>query len=195
MEWERVKARSAFLENQCPDPEKLPLLIPTEDAENMAKKSEGGVVAAVRAAVTPVIVSLGYSVWDIEYVKEGAERYLRVTIDAQAGITIDDCEKVHRAIDPVLDELDPIEEAYHLEVSSPGLERELRTDEHLAACVGEEVEVRLYAPADGAKVWNGTLLPADGSDAIRIAVGETERAFPRASVAAVRTVYRFDDEA
>lgn len=160
----------------------------------MGKKSEGAVVSAVRAAVTPTIESLGYSVWDIEYVKEGAERYLRVTIDSESGITIDDCEAVHRAIDPILDETDPIEESYHLEVSSPGLERELRTDEHLARCEGEEVELRLYAPEGGAKVWNGILLPVGEDGAIRISVGETEHRFPRASVAAIRTVYRFDGE-
>ena len=94
----------------------------------MAKRSGGNIVASVRAAIAPVVEGLGYSIWDLEYVKEGADWFLRVTIDSPSGITIDDCETVHRAIDPVLDEVDPIEGAYHLEVSSPGIERELRTD-------------------------------------------------------------------
>ena len=96
-----------------------------------------------------MVEGLGYTLWDVEYVKEGSEWYLRVTIDSPSGITIDDCERVHRAIDPVIDEHDPIENAYHLEVSSPGIERVLRTDAHLAAFAGEEVEVRLYAAVDG----------------------------------------------
>lgn len=157
------------------------------------KKSSGGVVAAVRAAVVPVIEGLGYSVWDVEYVKEGADMYLRISIDRPDGITIDDCETVHRAIDPVLDEVDPIEEAYHLEVSSTGIERDLRTDAHFDACVGKEVEVRLYAPTDGAKSWTGILLPRGENGDIRLTVGETEKSFPRAAVAAAKTVFRFED--
>lgn len=161
----------------------------------MAKKNgSGGVVAAVRAAVTPTIEGMGYDVWDIEYVKEGADMFLRVTIDKPEGITIDDCEAVHRAIDPLLDEADPIEEAYHLEVSSPGIERDLRTDAHFAACVGEEVEVRLYAPADGAKVWTGELLPLGEDGSVRLLTAAGEKVFPRAAVAAAKTVFRFEDE-
>ena len=159
----------------------------------MAKKGAGSVVSAVREAIVPVIEGLGYSVWDLEYVKEGAEMYLRVTIDKPEGINIDDCEKVHRAIDPVLDEADPIEESYHLEVSSPGIERELRTDEHFDACVGEEVEIRLYAPAEGAKSHTGELLPRGENGEIRIRTAEGEKSFPRAAVAAAKTVFRFEN--
>lgn len=159
----------------------------------MPKKSSGGVVAAVRTAVVPVIESLGYDVWDVEYVKEGADMYLRITIDRPEGITIDDCETVHRAIDPVLDEADPIEDAYHLEVSSPGLERDLRTDAHFAACMGKEIEVRLYAPADGAKVWTGELLGLSEDGSVRLLTNGAEKVFPKAAVAAARTVFRFED--
>jgi ribosome maturation factor RimP len=96
----------------------------------------------------PVAESLGYFIWDVEYVKEGARQILRITIDTEAdeGITIEDCEKMHRAIDPVLDEADPIESAYYLEVSSPGIERELKYDFHFLACEDWDVEVKLYAP-------------------------------------------------
>ena len=84
----------------------------------MAKGSKN-VVSVVREALEPVITELGYRLWDLEYVKEGAEYFLRFTIDSDDGITIDDCEKVHRTIDPLLDELDPIEGSYNLQVSSP----------------------------------------------------------------------------
>ena len=99
----------------------------------------------------PVVNGLGFYLWDVEYVKEGSEWYLRITIDSEDGITLDDCETVHRAIDPVLDEHDPIENAYHLEVSSPGIERVLRRPDHIEAFAGEEVEVKLFAPLDGKK--------------------------------------------
>ena len=104
-------------------------------------KKNGGVVATVKRLAEPIAEGLGYELWDVEYVKEGADYYLRITIDSSEGITIEDCEKMHRAIDPVLDEADPIESAYYLEVSSPGSERELRTDAHILACIGEDVEV------------------------------------------------------
>lgn len=81
----------------------------------------------------PIIERLGLSLWDVRFVKEGAEYYLRVFIDSENGITIEDCENVSRAIDEPLDIADPISQSYCLEVSSPGVERELRTDEHFAA--------------------------------------------------------------
>ena len=105
------------------------------------------IVETVWELAEPIAESLGCWLWDVEYVKEGARRVLRITIDSEEGITIEDCEKLHRAIDPVLDEADPIEEAYYLEVSSPGVERDLRTPAHVEACEGWNVEVKLYAPA------------------------------------------------
>ena len=161
----------------------------------MAQHSGGAIVSAVRAAISPVVEELGYTIWDLEYVKEGADYYLRVTIDSPNGITIDDCETVHRAIDPVLDEADPIEGAYHLEVSSPGIERDLRTDEHFLACTGEKVELKLFAPLDGAKVWAGTLLGLDEAGNVLLDVAGTEKTLPRASISAARTVFDFDAEA
>ena len=110
------------------------------------KKSTKNIVSEVSEALTPVINDLGYEVWDIEYVKEGADYFLRFTIDSDDGITIEDCEKVHRAIDPLLDELDPIEDAYNLQVSSPGLERDVKYPWHYEALIGEKLELRLFAP-------------------------------------------------
>ena len=120
--------------------------------------------------------------------------YLRITIDGEDGITIDDCEKMHRAIDPLLDEADPIEDAYHLEISSPGIERELKTDMQINACEGWDVEVRLYAPINGAKSYLGVLLGLDENGNIAIADPETQDPiiFERSAVASLRTRYDFD---
>lgn len=159
------------------------------------KKSTGGVVKAVRAIAEPLAEELGYFLWDVEYVKEGADMFLRITIDSEEGIQIEDCEKMHRAIDPLLDEADPIEGAYHLEVSSPGIERELKTDLHVEACLGWDVEVRLYAPVDGAKSFFGVLEGIDEENNVVISLSEKEedvRRFPRSAVASLRTHFEFD---
>jgi len=149
------------------------------------------VVTVVTELITPVADELGYFIWDVEFVKEGGKRILRVTIDNEEGITIDDCEKLHRAIDPVLDEADPIEEAYYLEVSSPGIERDLKTDMHISACEGWDVEVRLYAPVDNAKVFRGKLMELGENGEIRIDVNGEVREFARAAVAKIQTYFEF----
>lgn len=145
----------------------------------------------VAALAEPLAEEFGYFLWDVEYVKEGGRRILRITIDSEEGIYIEDCEKMHRALDPILDEADPIEEAYYLEVSSPGIERELRTDMHIDACEGWDVEVKLYAPIDGAKMFRGKLLPLAENGDVRIETAGGERAFPRASVAKIQTYFEF----
>lgn len=155
----------------------------------MAKNAS--VAEVVRSLAEPVAEEIGCWVWDVEFVKEGARRILRITIDSEEGITIDDCEKMHRAIDPILDEADPIEEQYYLEVSSPGVERELRTEEHVIACEGWDVEVRLYAPIDGAKTFRGVLLESGEQGEIRIDAKGTVMEFPRASVAKIQTYFEF----
>lgn len=158
-------------------------------------KKNNGVVGAVRAIAEPLAEELGYFLWDVEYVKEGAQMYLRITIDGEDGITIEDCERMHRAMDPLLDEADPIQEAYHLEISSPGIEREIKTEEHILACEGWEVEVRLYAPVDGAKSFFGTLELPDGEGNLVITCADGQRrTFSRAAVASMRTHYDFDSE-
>ena len=156
-------------------------------------KKNGGVVGTVKKIAEPLAEELGYFLWDVEYVKEGADMYLRITIDSEEGINIEDCERMHRAIDPLLDEADPIEEAYHLEISSPGIERELKTDMHIEACEGWDVEVRLYAPIDGAKSYLGVLLGLDDDGNVVLDCNGTERRFARAAVASLRTYYEFEN--
>ena len=154
----------------------------------MAKAAKG-IAEKVRELAEPIADELGIWVWDVEFVKEGARKVLRITVDSENGITIDDCEKMHRAIDPVLDEVDLIEERYYLEVSSPGIERELKTDVHIEACEGWDVEVRLYAPTDGSKLFRGVLLPVGENGEIRISQGENVLSFERNAVAKISTYF------
>jgi len=149
------------------------------------------VAETVRELAEPVAESIGCWLWDVEFVKEGTRKILRITIDSEEGVNIEDCEKIHRAMDPILDEADPIEEAYYLEVSSPGVERELRTQIHIDACEGWNVEVKLYAPINGVKLFRGILLSSGENEEIRIdAEGQTME-FPRSAVAKINTYFEF----
>ena len=122
----------------------------------------------VREAILPTVTELGYRIWDVTYAKIGADYHLEITIDKDGGIDIQDCERVHRAIDPILDEVDPIEGFYYLEVSSPGAERELRTDEHILSSIGERVEAKLFSPKDGKRAIRGTLAALKEGGAVAI---------------------------
>ena len=116
------------------------------------------IAASVKELLLPTAEALGYILWDVEYLREGADNILRVTIDSENGINIDDCEKMHRAIDPVLDEADPIEQAYTLEVSSPGLGRQIKNEIQAGLCMGKEINIKLYAPDEkGRRMLRGIL--------------------------------------
>ena len=156
----------------------------------MAKNTKG-IAEKVWELADPIAEELGLWVWDVEFVKEGARRVLRITVDSENGVDIQDCEKLHRAIDPLLDEADLIEEQYYLEVSSPGIERELKTDIHIEACEGWDVEVKLYAPRDGSKVFRGKLMPLGENGEICISVCDGVITFPRETVAKVSTYFEF----
>ena len=156
------------------------------------KKNSKNIASTVADLIGPTVAELDYDLWDVEYVKEGSEYYLRITIDREEGITIDDCELVHRTIDPMLDEADPIEDSYHLEVSSPGIERELKYDWHFEAFIGAEVEAKLYAPVNGAKSYRGVLVGYSETEII-INVGDTDVSLPSDKVSKVNTVYNFEE--
>lgn len=169
--------------------------------EKSAKAGGGqkkNIASTVEALITPVVTELGYVLWDVVYEKEGPQYYLRVTIDKFEGITIEDCERVHRAIDPLLDEADPIENAYNLEVSSPGIERELRLPRHIAEFTGtgERVEIRFFAPRNGKKSAVGEISSYDeATDVITLrSDGGEELIVPRGECALIKTVYDFDDD-
>ncbi len=125
---------------------------------NLMASGKGGVVPQVERIAAPIAQQLGLQIWDIEFVKEGASWFLRFYIDKDGGVTIDDCEAFSRAVDGPLDEADPIPQSYYMEVSSPGIERELRRDAHFARYMGSRVRVRLIRPApDGERELEGEL--------------------------------------
>lgn len=142
----------------------------------------------VREAIEPSVTELGYEIWDITYSKIGADYHLEITIDSERGIYIEDCEKVHRMIDPILDEIDPIEDFYYLEVSSPGVERELRTDEHVRKSIGEKVLAKLFVAKHGQKSVTGILSGFDGST-IEIGEGEEKISLAKSEISKLTTVY------
>lgn len=133
------------------------------------------VAEKVFSLIENTVKEQGVELWDIRFVKEGASWYLRVFIDKPEGVTIDDCSNVSRAIDPVIDEADPIDVSYYLEVCSPGLERELTRPEHFEKMIGEKVRIKLYKAADGTKEFTGVLKAFNGSAVIE--VGGAEREF------------------
>ena len=157
----------------------------------MKNNSGKNIAATVRELVTPIADEMGFYIWDVEFVKEGADKYLRITLDNEEGININDCEAFHRAIDPVLDEADPISESYILEVSSPGIERELKYPEHIDACEGWDVEVKLYAPKNGTKQYRGVLCGYDEDGNIAIEIGEEKVTFKPEEIAKVFTYFDF----
>ncbi|MBR6410716.1 MAG: ribosome maturation factor RimP [Clostridia bacterium] len=157
----------------------------------MANRTNG-IAGEVRKLLEPAVAELGYRIWNVEFVKEGADYWLRITIDSEKGITLDDCEAVNRAIDPILDEADPIEESYNLEVSSPGVERDLKTPEQIDFCKGWDVEIRLYAPDEnGKKNYIGVLGQREEDGRIHVEIDGEDRVFEASAVAKLRTHYEF----
>ena len=120
------------------------------------------IASIVYPIAKPIADALGLEIWDIKLVKEGPNLYLRIFIDSENGITLDDCENMSRALDAPLDELDPIPDSYFLEVCSPGIERELSKDEHLEKFMGHSIKIRLIRPNEaGEKEVFGTLKSFD----------------------------------
>lgn len=133
----------------------------------------------------PVVEEEGCTLWDVEYVREAGSWYLRVFIDKDGGVGIDDCERISRRLDPLLDEADPIPDSYVFEVGSAGAERELKRPGDFVQFMGAEVEVRLYQPLDGSKVYVGTLSGYDDG-AVTVTVGNNSRRFDKSQVALVK---------
>jgi len=138
----------------------------------------------------PIVEEAGCSLWDVEYVREGSERFLRIYIDKDGGIDVADCEKIHRLIDPILDEKDPIAESYHFEVCSAGLERTLKRPGDFQQFMGSPVLVKLYRPRNGLKELPGILR---GYEVGRITVeaGKENITFEKSEVALVRLRVEF----
>ena len=155
--------------------------------ENMAKRQIEDIAAEL---VKPIVNRLSYELVDVEFLKEGANWYLRVYIDKPDGIAIEDCQIVSEELSDRLDETDPIKQSYILEVSSPGLERPLKKDVDFERFRGEPVEVKLFQPVNGKKIFEGDLLGLEGSF-INIKQGSEVLKFDRADVAVIRRVVRF----
>ncbi len=140
--------------------------------------------------LAPIVERFGVEIYDIEYLKEGSDWYLRVYIDKPEGVNINDCENVSRALSDELDREDFIKDAYILEVSSPGLGRALKKDKHLEKSIGEEVELKTYKPIDKCKEFQG-ILKAYDKDTITITINEEEKIFARAEIAIIRLALDF----
>ena len=146
----------------------------------------------VEELIKDKIENIGYSLYDVEYAKEGPNYYLRIFIDNEKGIDLDDCEKVSNEINEKLDEADYIKEQYYLEVSSPGIERILRKDRHLEQNIGKQVEAKLFKKDEkGNKNYTGELKVFD-TDTVTIETSE-EIKIERKNIAQLKTVYNWDD--
>ncbi|MBR2950388.1 MAG: ribosome maturation factor RimP [Lachnospiraceae bacterium] len=146
--------------------------------------------AKAELLLLPITERFGVEIYDVEYVKEGSDWYLRAYIDKEEGVNIGDCENVSRAFSDALDEADFIEDAYILEVSSPGLGRTLKKDKHLEKSIGEEVEIKLYKPIDKCKEFSGFLKSFDAGT-ITIETENEDKTFDRKEIALIRLALDF----
>ncbi len=137
----------------------------------------------------PVVEAAGLELWDVEYVLEAGQRYLRLYLDGPDGVDLRACETVSRAMDPILDEADPVPDSYIFEVGSAGCERQLKRPSDFAKFLGSTVEVKLYSAADGSKQWIGKLLAYEDGDVVIEA--DKERRFTQKQVAGVRLHVEF----
>lgn len=150
--------------------------------------------ARTEELLIPIVEKNQVEIYDVEYVKEGSDWYLRAYIDKEGGVNINDCEAVSRALSDELDKADFIEDAYILEVSSPGLGRALKKDKHLKKSIGEEVELKAYRPINGSKEFEGILKAFDEAT-ITIETGDDkaseEVVFQRSDIATIKLALDF----
>ena len=156
----------------------------------MPKEKKKNTVAICEELAAPVAREMGLELWDVRFEKEGSGWYLRYFLDKEGGVTIDDCERFSRAVDPLLDQADPIEQSYCLEVSSAGIERELTKDWHFDACKGQQIVVRLIRPYNGRKDFTGVLSNMEDST-VYLSAEDGEYAFRLSDVAVVRLFAAF----
>lgn len=134
---------------------------------------KGNTVSRVTEIITPYAEELGLDIWDVRFAKEGTDWYLRIFIDKEGGISIDDCVDLTHAVTKPLDEADPISQSYTLEVSSPGVERELTADKHFEKYIGADVMVRLIRPVNNVRDYVGKLVSYNGGEiTLSLADGE-----------------------
>ena len=144
----------------------------------------------VASFAQPIVEANGCSLWDVEYVREGSERFLRLYIDKDGGVNINDCEAIARAVDPILDEKDPIPESYHFEVCSAGLERPLKRPGDFEKFMGSPILVKLYRPRNGLKEIPGILRGYEEGK-VTVEAGKETITFEKSEVALVRPRVEF----
>lgn len=152
--------------------------------------SRKDIEAKTEALLMPILDEFGFELWDVEYVKEGSEYYLRAYIDKKGGITIDDCVDVSRKLSDKLDEDDFIDSEYILEVSSPGLGRTLKSDRDFSKSIGRDTDIKLYKPIDKVKEFEG-ILKAFDNDTLTFLIDGNERVFNKSEVASVKLHVEF----
>jgi ribosome maturation factor RimP len=150
-------------------------------------KQNKNIESKVEVLVKPIIEKLDYTLYDVQYVKEGNDYYLRIIIDKNDGISIDDCEKVNNEINDILDEADFIGDAYFLEVSSPGLERILRKTEHFKQQLGNKIRIKLFKPINKQKQYEG-ILKSYTEDLLGLEIENETINFEKSNIAQVKTV-------
>ena len=148
------------------------------------------VTELVASFAQPIVEAHGCSLWDVEYVREGSERFLRLYIDKETGVDITDCEAISRAVDPVLDEKDPIPDSYHFEVCSAGLERALKRPGDFERFMGSAVMVKLYRPRNGLKELPGILRGYEDGR-VTVECGKETITFEKSEIALVRLRVEF----
>lgn len=145
----------------------------------------------VQKLLEPIIENLGYELYDVEYVKEGKNFFLRIFIDCEKGIDLNDCEKVNNGITEILDEENYIKEQYFLEVSSPGVERVLKKDKHLNKSIGQKINIKLFKKDEnGKKEYSGNLKKFDNQE-ITIQQEDKEITIERKNISQIKTVYEW----
>lgn len=151
------------------------------------------VVDIVRDIGEPECKKMGLELVDVEFVKEGPFRYLRVIIDKEEGISLDDCSALSKFLNVKLDQLDPIEENYFLEVTSPGVERELKKPEDFKRFAGKMVQLKLFTPFEGQKLFKGVLVGLENEN-IQLTIADKTIEVPKEKVSSARLVVNFDQE-
>ena len=144
----------------------------------------------VASFAQPIVEAHGCQLWDVEYVREGSEYFLRLYLDKEGGVDINDCEAISRAVDPLLDEADPIAESYHFEVCSAGLERTLKRPSDFERFMGSNITVKLYRPRNGLKEIPCVLSGYEGGK-ITVTAGKETITFEKSEVALVRLRVEF----
>ena len=190
--------RSFLLLGRCSDTDANPYINHQSKKGDSPDASPSGlkflmskVVDVVTELAFPIVSECGCSLWDVEYVKEGGDWFLRIYIDKDTGVSIDDCERVSRLLDPVLDEKDPVPDSYILEVSSAGIEREIKKPEHFLSSIGQTILVRFYHSFEGKKQMIGVLESYREKESLTLSTEESTVEIPLREISKAKWYYEF----